>query len=91
MVFLLSEHPEMMLEDFLRKTFQDPRMLQSLKRSESVDRVPVYASSNEVEEVLVLALEHSLQSLSIWPSLLASAVCHNNRRAIVVEEETLPC
>ena len=50
----------MMHQDLLRKAFNDPLVLQGFKRRQSIDRVPVQALIDEVEELLVRALSENV-------------------------------
>ena len=73
-VLQLSEHTSVMLQHFLRKTFENPRMLQSFKRCHPFDGVPLKTLVEEVDEILLFALENVLYSFRLRLSNFTSRI-----------------
>lgn len=89
-VLFASEHALMVHEYFFWKPFKNPFMLERLKRSHSVNRVPIEALVYKVQKLSVATLaKHALKSLGVRNPFATAAVGYNNREKGVFFEKKM--
>jgi len=75
-------------KDLLGQAFKDPIVLEGFERGHSIDRVPIQALVDKVEEFCVLALlKYVVKRFSIRQSASAARIRHNNGHEGVFLEE----
>lgn len=82
-------HFSMVIKHVLRQPFQNPNVPERIVRGHSCIRVPVETSVDEVEEVLVISLDHHAQRLGERNFLLSFDIIHDIALVLLIEELVL--
>lgn len=90
LVVVAVEHPLVMLENLWRKTFQDPLMIERFKRGHSIHRVPIETCFKEVQEILVRALQYTLEGLGKRLPLLSTRISNDDGLVFGIKEQLSP-